>query len=130
LFLFWLNCIKANAPDIEYIYVQKSSGISKFDNLIKAIGYVESKENTFEYNESENAIGYFQIREILIQNFNQRTGKHYLHKDMFNYDKAKEVFLYYAMMYQDFEVIAKRWNGRGKMTEKYWKSVQKRLNVK
>jgi hypothetical protein len=127
ILLFWLSCINAHAPTLDCLYIIKSHPISKFDILIKAIGYVESKEDTLCYNRQEDAIGYFQIRKILLDDYNQRTGSNYVHTDMYDYFKAKKVFLYYAVKYNDYEMIAKRWNGRGRMTENYWNKVKKRL---
>ena len=48
---------------------------------------------------------------------------------MFDYDISEKVFLYYATEIgpYDFEKIAKKWNGSGKMTLEYWAQVKKFL---
>jgi hypothetical protein len=48
---------------------------------------------------------------------------------MFDYEKAEEVFLYYAHQIgpYNFEKIARNWNGSGARTTEYWNQVKKFL---
>ena len=94
--------------------------------LIKAIVYVESRGNDSAYNEKEGAIGAFQIRQIRIDHYNRLTGKCYQHEEMYEYDKALEVFLYYCEG-KSFENAAKSWNGSGPKTKIYWHKVSNQL---
>lgn len=96
--------------------------------LIKAVVYVESRGNDSAYNPKENAIGAFQIREIRINHYNRLTGKNYTHDEMYEYDKALEVFLYFADG-KSFEKAAKSWNGSGKLTIIYWEKVKHQLTT-
>jgi len=81
--------------------------------IINAIAYVESRHNPCAVNVEENAIGLLQIRQVRIDDYNQRTGKSYHLLDMHDRDKAIEVFDYYAMKigYHNVERIARCWNG-------------------
>ena len=94
--------------------------------LIKAIVYVESRGNDSAYNPKENAVGAFQIRECRINHYNRLTGKNYTHDEMYEYDKALEVFLYFCKD-RDYEAVAKSWNGSGKLTVIYWDKVKHQL---
>jgi hypothetical protein len=90
---------------------------------------VESMGDTLAVNLSEKAYGAFQIRPIRLQDYNQRTGKKYTTKDCFNFEISKEIFLYYAenISFPDYQSIARKWNGSGKMTLVYWRKVKKYL---
>jgi hypothetical protein len=103
--------------------------IQPFTRLIHAVGMVETGFDTLAYNPVEEAAGYFQIRPIRVKDYNQRTGSSYTLNDMFNYDIAEKVFLYYASIIGpgNFEKIAKSWNGSGPLTIHYWERVKKHL---
>ena len=99
--------------------------------LIKAVVYVESRGNDSAYNPKENAIGAFQIRDCRIQHYNQLTGKNYTHDEMYQHEKAEEVFMYFTQN-RDFETIARAWcsgeNGTRKASNKYWNLIKHQLN--
>ena len=97
------------------------------EDLINAIFYVEARYDTFAYNPDENAVGGLQIRPIRLNDYNKRTGKDYTLDQMYDFDKAKEIFIYYAEMYDSDEIRAKRWNGSGPMTIIYWDKVKLKL---
>jgi hypothetical protein len=46
---------------------------------------------------------------------------------MYDQEKATEVFMLFAQRLEDPERIARRWNGSGPMTDRYWEKVQKYL---
>jgi len=94
--------------------------------LIEAVVYVESRGDTFAYNEKENAVGAFQIRQCRVDHYNRLRGTSYILEDFFDYDLSREMFLYFARE-KDFETASKDWNGSGYMTEIYWKKIQQRL---
>lgn len=100
-----------------------------FRKLISAIGMVETKFDTLAYNSEEEAVGYFQIRPIRVQDYNERTGNNLKPVDMYCYEISEKVFLYYASEIgpYNFEKIAKSWNGSGKKTIQYWKKVKNYL---
>ena len=100
--------------------------IELYSDLISAVYYVESRCDSMAYNPKENAVGGLQIRQIRLDDYNKRTSKNYSLQEMYEFTKAKEVFLYYARKYEDPETIAKKWNGSGPMTAIYWKKVKSR----
>ncbi|HUX96426.1 MAG TPA: hypothetical protein VMV47_11910 [Bacteroidales bacterium] len=124
--LFSLNLF---APVSGGLAVEFTEPVNPFGKLIYAIGMVETKLDTLAYNPEEDAVGYFQIRPIRLRDYNERTGNRYRLTDMYNYDIAEEVFLYYASQIgpYNFEKIAKNWNGSGKKTRIYWSKVRKLL---
>jgi hypothetical protein len=117
------------APSTTTKVIIESTPIKPFTKLIQAVGMVETGFDTLAYNAVEEATGYFQIRPIRVMDYNQRTGNNYTLNDMYNYEIAEKVFLYYASIIGpgNFEKIEKSWNGSGPMTIHYWERVKKYL---
>ncbi len=129
-FLFLLSLfIRAFAPSRESIIVGVPAPVEPYSRLIYAVGMVEGKGDTSAYNDREKAAGFFQIRPVRLEDYNERTGNHYTLKDMFNYKIAKKIFLYYAEQIgpYDFERISRNWNGRGAKTIQYWNRIKQYL---
>jgi hypothetical protein len=120
---------KVFAPTSESLIVVRNLPVQPYKNLIHAIGMVETQYDTLAYNPLEEAVGYFQIRPIRLEDYNSRTGSTYTRQDLFNYNISEKIFLYYATGIgpYDFERIAKTWNGSGKSTILYWDQVKKFL---
>jgi hypothetical protein len=118
--------LRVFAPGNRSLVIYDSAPVKPFRTLIHAIGMVETKHDTLAFNPLEDAVGYFQIRPIRLQDYNFRTGSHYTMTDLFNYRISEKIFLFYASEIgpYNFEEIAKRWNGSGKTTLQYWKRVQ------
>lgn len=117
------------APGINAILIEKAKALSKFDKLIEATAWVESRNNPMAYNPFEGAYGALQIRKCRIDEFNKLTNSHYTLQDMYDFDKAKIVFVWYAEQLREPEVIARCWNGgpygmRIKQTVAYWDKVK------
>ena len=112
------------APSMKYLNIPLRSEIKPFERLSWAVTIVESSGNNMALNEKEMAFGAFQIRQCLLSDFNRLSGKDYKLSEMYEYEKAKEVFIFFACMYMDFEIISKKWNGSGKQTEVYWQKVK------
>lgn len=125
-FLFSLNLF---APVSGGLVVDVAKPVNPFGKIIHAIGMVETKHDTLAFNAEENAVGYFQIRPIRLRDYNKRTSSKYALKDMYDYNTAEKVFLYYASLIGPYnnEKIARNWNGSGKKTRLYWRKVQKHL---
>ena len=129
-----LFSLSLSAPiDTRAVIIQPEA-IQPFKPLIKAIGAVECNFDTLAYSPVEQAIGYFQIRPIRVEDYNLRTNSTYELIDMFDYQIAEKVFLFYASRIgpYDFEKITRNWNGGQeginlKSTEKYYLKVQKVL---
>jgi hypothetical protein len=117
------------APSGESLMVVRIKPVEPFMNLIHAIGMVETQYDTLAYNPLEEAVGYFQIRPIRLEDYNARTGNAYSMNDLLNYKISEKIFLYYASEFgpYNFERIAKTWNGSGKSTILYWDQVRKFL---
>jgi hypothetical protein len=120
---------KVFAPANDALIVVRSTPIEPFKSLIHAIGMVETQYDTLAYNPVEEAVGYFQIRPIRLEDYNYRTGSIYSMNDLFNYSISEKIFLYYANEVgpYNFEKIAKTWNGSGNSTIQYWENVKKFL---
>ncbi len=130
--LMFLFALRVFAPGYKSLVVYNAAPVEPFRNLIHAIGMVETKHDTLAFNPLEDAVGYFQIRPIRLQDYNFRTGSHYKMKDLFNYRISEKIFLFYAseMGPYHFEEIAKKWNGSGKLlfnTGKEYKIIFKKL---
>ncbi|MCU0474204.1 MAG: hypothetical protein MUC93_12720 [Bacteroidales bacterium] len=121
--------LRLSAPSRESQIILYSRPIEPYKQLIRAIGIVETREDTLAYNPIEKAAGYFQIRPIRLEDYNKRTGSHYKMRDLFNYEISEKIFLYYAVQIgpYNFERIARNWNGSGPRTIHYWNKIKKHL---
>ena len=124
-----LSSLRLMAPSTELLTITRPDPIKPYTGLIHAIGMVETKGDTLAYNPVEQAVGVFQIRPVRIKDYNKRTGSRYIMKDLYNYKISEKIFLYYASKASpnDFERIARNWNGSGIKTYYYWAQVQKQL---
>jgi hypothetical protein len=124
-----LSSLRLMAPSTELLTITRPDPIEPYTGLIHAIGMVETKGDTLAYNPVEQAVGVFQIRPVRLKDYNKRTGGRYIMKDLYNYKISEKIFLYYASKASpnDFERIARNWNGSGIKTYYYWAQVQKQL---
>jgi hypothetical protein len=127
LLLLTLVYLDVLAPMNRELYVLRAESVKPYERLVRAIVAVESDGNPWAYNPDGESVGAFQIRQCKLDDFNKLTGKNYQLEDMFRYDKAKEVFIYFACESLDFEFLARKWNGSGPMTDKYWELVKQKL---
>ena len=119
--------LDAFAPATGSLAVIQGEAVSLYEDLVRAVVLVESNGNRYAFNKDEGAIGAFQVRQCRIDHYNAKTGLKMRLNDMYDYDKAKKVFLYFAQG-KSYEVAAKSWNGAGSMTIAYWNKVKKQLN--
>ncbi len=126
LVLLTLFCLRAPAPFCDYLVIPVAPPLNPYIPLIRAVGKVETNNDTLAFNKEEQATGYFQIRPIRLKEYNRLTGSSYSLNDMFNYKISEEIFLYFADQIgpYDFEQIARKWNGSGKMTTTYWNRIK------
>ena len=126
---FLLTGLRVFAPGSNSFIISESPGINPFSDLMYATAMVETMGNPLAYNEFENAVGIFQIRQVKIDEYNRRTGSNYALSDMYDTQLSEKVFLYFAARYGPYnlEKIAKAWNGSGPMTELYWKRIKEYL---
>jgi hypothetical protein len=128
--LFLFSALRLFAPDSKTITIIKEPAIEPFSGLLYATAMVETMGNSMAFNEFENAVGIFQIRQVRIDDYNRRTGSNHSLTEMFDPLLSRKIFLYYASRYEphELEKIAKAWNGSGPMTEFYWKRIKEYLN--
>lgn len=117
------------APEYKVIPVLYEEGVSPYERLINAIGQVESWNRDDILNLSEQAMGRFGIRPIRLVDFNNRTGKNFSHADCFDYEKSREIFMFYASQHNPDDIlsICRGWNGASSKN-KYYRKVLKQLN--
>lgn len=106
------------------------------EDLTEAMAWVESRNDPDQHNIKENAVGYLQIRPIMIDEVNRLLKKEgsstrYTHKHAWDKECSIEIFENWVRLnrYKDPEIIARNWNGgyRGfkkKSTEGYWEKVE------
>lgn len=133
MFLFVFNIVTSLfAPSTNTMFIPTADVIyykeTNYDVLVDAIFKYESNCNPFAYNALENAVGGLQIRQCRIEHYNHLTGKNYTLAEMYDFQKAREVFLYFAKG-KTYEQAAKSWNGSGPMTITYWEKVKKLLDA-
>lgn len=130
-----LVSIKAIAPPTPIIYLPIAEKIDPFKQVKWAVGMVEcligGKLDTLAVNDFEQAYGYFQVRQVRLDDYYKRTGIKYSLSDMLDYEKANRVFMYYANRIGPYDPgrIAREWNGSGPKTWDYWKKVRKYLII-
>lgn len=112
---------------MEYIDMNKPpTNEQHYDVLVAAVVQHECRGNLKAYNKNEHAVGAFQIRPIRVRDYNIRRGTHYKLSDFYNYELAREMFLYYARG-KSFQKAAKDWNGSGPMVIQYWQQIKNNL---
>jgi hypothetical protein len=123
---FLLLGLRVVAPENHTLIIPEPRVIRPFSDLMYATSMIESMGNPMFYNELENAVGIFQIRQVRVDDYNRRTGSHYTLADMWDVKTSEKVFLYFASHYKPHELerISKSWNGSGPLTEIYWKKIK------
>lgn len=129
IYLFLSFTLQLSAPGTHFISIFDCPPVEPYKQLVLAIGIVETKSDTIAYNCVEEAAGYFQIRPIRLLDYNNRTGSNYTMRDLFNYEISEKIFLFYADQIgpYDFELIARKWNGNGRLTINYWNRIKEYL---
>jgi hypothetical protein len=127
--LFFLIPFRASSPNVNVFFIFDPPPVEPYKQLIFAVGFVETMNNTLAYNPVEEATGIFQIRPIRLEDYNIRTGNNYKMKDLFDYEVSERIFLYFADQIgpYDLEQIARKWNGSGNMTTFYWNRIKEYL---
>lgn len=124
-----LMSFKVAAPMANSFNIYEYPDIQAFTSLLYATAMVETMGDPLAYNEIENAVGIFQIRQVRIDEYNRRTGSNFALSEMYDPQLSEKVFLYFATRYGPYNLkkIAKSWNGSGPMTELYWKRIKEYL---
>ena len=142
VFLFLVNLQLAYCPNANTLPIIVAPTITEMPTLekhyaalIEAIYYHEARRNPNAYNPKEEATGGLQIRPIRLKHYNDLTGKNYTMADMYDFEIAKEIFLYFCrhdnsgrrIPLKSYEQAARNWNGLWSLTEGYWASIQSLL---
>ena len=117
------------APEADVIYIERSQPVTPYEAIWTAVCRVESNfdaEAIGDKNLKEWSYGIAQIRQVRLDDYNERTGNSYTIKDVFDIDISKKIFMYYCFG-SDMESIARSWNGSGPKTIKYWDKVKEVL---
>ena len=102
-----------------------------YEIIFKAVCYIESNGLWNSINLKEKAIGIAQIRQIRLKDYYNQTGIYYRLTEMYDINKSKKVFMYYATKYppEEYERICREWNGgpngmKKYCTKKYFKKIE------
>ena len=110
-------------------------------DIINAISQVESSGDDSAYNLSEDAVGYLQIRQCMVNDVNRilkinGSKKRYVYEDRWLRYKSIQMFNIYCQHYKlnTAEKIARCWNGGPKgmsngVTVGYWEKVSNKLDT-
>lgn len=128
IILIFFMTLELLAPESNTAVIIASEPIKPYKTIIKAIGSVECRFDTLAVNPIEQAYGYFQCRQIRLDDYYKQTGIRYSLTDMLDYEKAEKIFLYYASQFNpaDIKGICVNWNGVSKRNL-YYKKVQKAM---
>jgi len=120
----------AACPPVGGLTIEAGEPIRPHETLWKAICTVESQNNPMAYNKKEGAVGIAQIRQIWLDDYEQRTGIHYELTEMYDTTKAKSVFMWHCSQYHHTEIerIVRTYNGgpsgmKKQTTIKYYRKV-------
>jgi hypothetical protein len=119
-----LLTLRAFAPEAKRMLIEKAEKISKFDKIIKAVTWIESKHGKYIFNPTEGAVGWFQIRQCRVDDYNKQIKGNYRLEDFYDYELSRKMFVWYAEQIQDIDLVIMRWNGSGPATREYLKRVK------
>ena len=130
LILLLLIPVDLFAPKYGALPILSREPINPYEKIIKAVTIVESAEGKYLYNPAEEAIGWFQVRKIRLDDYNFRTGESITHEECYDYEVGRKIFLYFACQLEPWQLrdIAIDWNKS--VSDKYWKKVDKALKLK
>ena len=115
------------APEFNALYIETAKPIKPVHLLWEAVKMVESANIHSIINKSEGAYGCGQIRQVKLNEYNKATGSAIKLKDCLNEEISRKIFFWHCSKYSSLELAAKRWNGSGPATERYWNKVKKYL---
>ena len=102
------------------------------EQIVKAIALQESSGDSTMLNKVEDAVGYLQIRKIMVREVNRLTGSRYTYEDRWSKTKSIDLFIKYNEVVNpewDLEKACRLWNGglsgmRKESTEWYYREVK------
>lgn len=116
------------APPYSCGYVIQGEAINPYIRIMNAVTTVESTNGKYLLNAKENAVGWFGIRPIRLNDYNKKTGKHITLDECYSFETGRMIFLYYASQYdyRDIKGICVSWNGVSK-ENKYYAKIRAEL---
>ncbi|MBN1226122.1 MAG: transglycosylase SLT domain-containing protein [Deltaproteobacteria bacterium] len=128
--LLLMLTFRAYSPGNHVLSVLRQEPIQPHEAIWKATCRVESNFNPYAVGDKhlkKHSYGVVQIRQSRLDDFYRETGIKYDVQDMFDPQKSKHVFMYYANF--DNEVTSRTWNGgpngmQKKSTLKYWDKIK------
>ena len=122
--------LRAFAPSAKSLWIERIEPIRPYERMLKAIAKIESQNGNKNYlfDPSDSSCGDFHIRPIRLRDYNQRTGNRFKMADVYNYDIAKRIVLYYISQcdYRDVKAMSIAHNGVSKRNL-YYQKIQKTL---
>jgi hypothetical protein len=117
------------APESKAFFIEQGKKIDPYKRILNAISFVESRHNDNAINWSELSFGRYQIREIRLQDYFERSGIRFNLVDMLDSVKSERVARYYAthIGFRNEDEIILSWNCRSK---KYLALVKSHLKSK
>jgi hypothetical protein len=116
------------APPNKTLCIFEGERINPYIRILKAITDIESSNGVILLNKKENAVGWFGIRPIRLNDYNIKTGKHITLKQCYDYEIGKMICMYYISQvdYRDIKGVAVAWNGKSK-ENKYYQKLKNKL---
>jgi hypothetical protein len=121
--LFSAYFASLTAPPLREAVIYQPEKINPYNEIIHAVTTIESSNGANLYNAKEQAVGWFGIRPIRLEDYNKRTGQNITHAQCYDYEIGRMIFLYYASQvdYRDIKGICIAWNGVSKENKYYAK---------
>ena len=118
-----LFSVVLTAPSLNEVVICQPEEINPYSDIIRAVTTIESANGKYLYNAKENAVGWFGIRSVRLEDYNRRTGQNITHAQCYDYETGRKIFLYYASRvdYRDIKGICISWNGVSKYNRYYTK---------
>ena len=122
------------APPSDAVAIFESESINPFENLFKAVCQVESSGNQFAIGDNGKSYGISQIQQSRLDDYFNRTGIRYTLQDMFDVQKSRQIFMFYAQLHGPYqaEALCREWNSgprwrQIKATKVYYRKIQAHL---
>ena len=128
-------CFKLSAPPSGAVAIFETPGYNPFESLWNATCIVESGKDRFAIGDNGKSWGIAQIQQSRLNDYFNRTGIRYTLQDMFDVQKSRQIFMFYAGLHGPYqqERICRMWNGgwnyqRIRATKVYYRKIQAHLN--
>lgn len=133
LIILLILSFRAYSPGNKVVSVYMTEPIQPYEAIWRATCKVESNNNPLAIGDKhlrKKSYGIAQIRQSRLDDYYRQTGIRYTVQDMFDPEKARNVFMFYACL--DMEATARNWNGgpdgmNKRSTIPYWRKIKSHL---